>query len=79
MDQRQQLKEARRMELEQLGPQSLLLQARTHGINFLNGPFVIEIILDEEFPDLKEYKDEMGMPMMAERTDVCHTTFTVDK
>lgn len=46
-------KDARRAELEKLGPHDLLQLARHHGINFLNGPFVIEAILDDEFPERK--------------------------
>jgi|GEM_PF-4116482 len=50
---REEQKEARRAKLERLGPQQLLILAHRHGINLLNGPFVIETLLDEEFPELK--------------------------
>lgn len=50
MDQPQKDRETRRHELEQMGPQKLLRLAHQKGINLLNGPFVIETILDEEFP-----------------------------
>jgi len=56
MDQRQQMIEARRAELQKLDAQSLLVLAHRNGINLLNGPFVIEQILRDEFPELKHEK-----------------------
>ena len=55
MDERQlELQKAKRqVELQNLGPQELLFLARKNGINLLNSRFVIDTILNEEFPELK--------------------------